>query len=301
MLEARAFEPDFLKHLERLALGIKRARTARLGQRTLGRVQGIGIELENFKNYTEGDDLRFLDWNALARLDDLLIRTYRATRQVEVSVLIDASASMGAPRDDDKLGLALLLGAALAYIAMGENDAVRLITFAMKRGTMKLDRTPFHHRRETYVELRPFVATVKADGSTRLGAVVDQLMLERRPRGLVILISDFLVNTLDYEDAVRRLAAVGNEVKAIHVMGERESAGDFATGLLRVRDSETGATREISIGPDAIVRYRRRVEDLSARLNDFCVRHSVAYVRAFGASNAEQIIMSEFPRLGLVV
>ena len=73
----------------------------------LGRVQGLGIEPESFKEYTEGDDLRFLDWNAFARLDDLTIRTFRAEREIEVSILVDASASMGLPREDDKLGFAL--------------------------------------------------------------------------------------------------------------------------------------------------------------------------------------------------
>ncbi len=58
MLEARAFEPEFLRKLDRLVLGIKRARTVRAGQRTLGRVQGLGIEPENFRDYAEGDDLR---------------------------------------------------------------------------------------------------------------------------------------------------------------------------------------------------------------------------------------------------
>src|SRR5277367_554298 len=183
MIESHAFEPDFLRRLDRLALGIKRARTSRIGERTLGRVQGIGIELENFRNYSEGDDLRFLDWSALARLDELLIRTYRATRQVEVSVLVDASASMGAPREDDKLGFALLLAAALAYLAMGENDAVRLATFAISRGTMRLTRTAFYHRQESYPELRAIIAGVKSGGTTRLGAMVDQLLLERRPAG----------------------------------------------------------------------------------------------------------------------
>ena len=69
----------------------------------MGRVQGAGIEPENFREYRAGDDLRFLDWNALARHDHLTVRTYRAERQVEMTVLIDASASMAHPAADDIL------------------------------------------------------------------------------------------------------------------------------------------------------------------------------------------------------
>src|SRR6266481_8006424 len=122
MLEARAFDADFLRRLDRLILGVRRAPSVRTGQRTIGRIQGLGIEPENFREYAEGDDLRFLDWNAFARLDDLTIRTFRADRQLEITVLVDASASMGIPERDDKLGFALLLGSALAYVGMSEND-----------------------------------------------------------------------------------------------------------------------------------------------------------------------------------
>ena len=68
MLADRAFDPDFLQRLDALVLGTKRARTVRAGRRTVGRVLGAGIEPENFREYTAGDDLRFLDWNAFARL-----------------------------------------------------------------------------------------------------------------------------------------------------------------------------------------------------------------------------------------
>ena len=57
-----------MRKLDRLVLGIKRARTVRAGQRVLGRVQGSGIQPENYKEDAPGDDLRFLDWNAFARL-----------------------------------------------------------------------------------------------------------------------------------------------------------------------------------------------------------------------------------------
>src|SRR5258708_19891341 len=141
--------------LDRLVLGIKRARTLRAGQRALGRVQGLGIEPENYKEYAPGDDLRFLDWNAFARLDELMLRTYRADRQVEGTSLIDASASMGLPERDDKLGLALAIGASLAYIGIAHNDAVLIRAFAIHRRSMNLEAPPFHLRPPPYLTFNP--------------------------------------------------------------------------------------------------------------------------------------------------
>jgi uncharacterized protein (DUF58 family) len=300
MLEGRAFEPEFLKKLDRLVLGIQRARTVRSGQRTLGRVQGLGIEPENFREYNEGDDLRFLDWNTYARLDQLSIRTFRAERQVEITMLVDASASMAFPESDDKLGLALALAASLAYVGMSDNDAVRIAAFAMRRGNMQLDSSPFHRRRETYLEFRPFVSAIRTGGETRLGAAVDSLLHERRPAGIVIVISDFLLTRTDYEDALARLLAARHQVKVIQVLGQIESTGSYPPGLYRVRDAETGEVRETVFGPEAAAACRRRVDELARAVRGFCTGRGIPYTQAFGAHNLESFMERELPALGVV-
>jgi uncharacterized protein (DUF58 family) len=300
MLEARAFEPEYLRKLDRLVLGIKRARTVRAGQRAVGRVLGLGIEPEDFKQYALGDDLRFLDWNAFARLDELLIRTFRAERQVEITALIDASASMGLPRGDDKLGLALAMGASLAYIAMAENDPVRLSAYSMRRGALKMESTPLRRRRETYPELRPFVEGIRASGKALLAEAVDQFLLERRPAGIVIVISDFLASESEIEIALKRLVASRHEVKVVHVMGEAESAGAYPPGLYRIRDSETGEVREAVLGPETATACRARVERLAEAIGAICAHLGIAYARAFGASTLDHFMEREMPLLGIV-
>jgi uncharacterized protein (DUF58 family) len=301
MLEARAFEPDFLRRLDGLVLGVQRARTVREGRRALGRMQGLGIEPESFKEYTEGDDLRFLDWNAFARLDDLTIRTFRAEREVEVTILVDASASMGLPREDDKLGMALGLAASLAYVAMASNDAVRLGSFTTARGgAARVETTPLRRRREIYPAFRPFVTAVRCGGDTRMAEAVGRLLLERRRAGTVIVISDFLVSAGEYEQTLRRLLGARHEVKVVHVLGDRESTGTYPPGHYRVRDSETGELCEVTLGASAAEACRRRVERLSADLGAFCAANGIVYARAFGASHFNDVVMREFPRLGVV-
>lgn len=301
MIETRAFEPEFIQRLDNLILATRRARTTRAGRRNVGRIQGGGIEVENFRQYAEGDDLRFLDWNAFARLDHLAIRTFRADRQVELTVLIDASASMAIPERDDKLGLALALGAGLAYIGMGENDPVRLVVFARRRGGSMLETTAFHSRRETYPSFRPFVTGIRCGGETRLAAAVGEFLLERRQPGMVIVISDFLVSPGDYEDALAQLLAARHEVKAVHVMGDREAAGTYPPpGAYRARDCETGEMREVVIGPREAEACRQRVELHASRLRDYCSGRGITYARAFGASQLDTIVAQEFPRLGVI-
>ena len=300
MLEARAFEPAFLQKLDGLVLGTRRARTQRAGQRLIGRHQGGGIEPENFREYAPGDDLRFLDWNAYARLDDLTIRTYRAERQLEITIMIDASASMAVPADDDKLGLALTLGAGLAFIGMNENDPVRLVAFAGRRAGSRIETTPFRRRRETYTDFRPFVTALRAGGETRISAAVGEMLQARRAPGMVIVISDFLVSPGDYEEALGRLLGVGHEVKALHVMGDREGRGDYPAGAYRVRDCESGELRDVVFGPAAADCCRRRAAEHAQRLSAFCTRRGIMYAPAFGVSHLDEIMAREFPRLGVI-
>jgi uncharacterized protein (DUF58 family) len=300
MLEARAFEPDFLRRLDRLILGVKRARTVRAGQRTIGRVQGLGIEPENFKQYAEGDDLRFLDWNAFARLDDLLIRTYRAERQVEITILLDASASMSMPQRDDKFGLTRALAATFAYIGMAENDAVRIVSFGSRRGNVKLQATPFYRRREQYQAFKAFLDELQCGGETRLSAAVGELLLQRRPAGVVIVISDFLVNQTDFEEAMLHLLATRQEIKLVQVMGEMESEGSYPPGLYRVRDCESGELREVAFGPEFASACRDRVAAISERIHDFCVGHAIMHAQAFGARHFDAILERELPVMGVI-
>lgn len=300
MLEKRAFEPEFLKKLDDLVLAVNRARTRRTGRRAVGRALGVGIEPENFREYAEGDDLRFLDWNALARLDELTMRTLRAERQVEVTILIDASASMGAPAQDDKFGLALLLGTALAYIAMSENDPVRIAAFRGCRGASEITATRFHRRRETFPELRPFIAGLRCAGEARLAAAVNELLSERRPPGVVVVLSDLLLTATDYGSAFDRLLAARHDVKVLHVMGRQEITGGYQPGAYRIRDAETGEVKEITLDAAMGARCRARAERHAVQVREACVRRGIYYGEAFGVSTADTIIVREFPRLGVM-
>ncbi len=118
MLETRAFEPEFLERLDDLVLGTKRARTVRAGQRTVGRTQGGGIEPKisaNTPRATTSVSSTGTLWPAST--------TWRSARfapsgRSNSPLWWTRARRWRFPRDDDKLGLALALGAGLAYIGM---------------------------------------------------------------------------------------------------------------------------------------------------------------------------------------
>jgi uncharacterized protein (DUF58 family) len=299
MLE-RVFEPSFLRRLDHLTLGIRRARTVRLGRRMLGRMRGSGIEIENFKDYAEGDDLRFLDWNALARLDSLLLKSFRVERETQVSILVDASASMGVPVADRKFELACLLACALAYVALGQNDPVRLTSFAAPQGKPLFAGSDFLHRVESYAGLRPIVTQFKTSGDATLEEAAVHLLAQHRTPGVVIVLSDFLYEAQRYRRAFDRLLNARYEVKAIQVLGQREAEVQLTPGAYRLRDCESGQVREFNLSPEALEACRQKLRDLRRELQDFCLQRGIIYAHVIGAENYESFLTTELPRLGLV-
>jgi hypothetical protein len=126
------------------------------------------------------------------------------------------------------------------------------------------------------------------------------MLLQRRPAGVVIVISDFLVNQTDFEEAMLHLLGTRQEIKLVHVMGEMESEGSYPSGLYRVRDSESGELREVVFGRELAAECRSRVATISERIHDFCAGHAIIYAQAFGARHLDAILERELPVMGVI-
>lgn len=126
------------------------------------------------------------------------------------------------------------------------------------------------------------------------------MLLQRRPAGVVIVISDFLVNQTDFEEAMLHLLGTRQEIKLVHVMGEMESEGSYPPGLYRVRDSESGELREVAFGPELAAACRNRVAAISERIHEFCLGHAIIYAQAFGARHLDAILERELPIMGVI-
>src|SRR4051795_848463 len=123
------FGSDFLKKIEYLSLVSRRIfRGSLMAQRRTKQLGG-GIEVAAHRDYTPGDDFRYLDWNLYARHDELLLKRFQEEEDLHVYFLLDCSKSMafGTPA---KFDLARQLAAALAYIALADLDRVAVVAFA---------------------------------------------------------------------------------------------------------------------------------------------------------------------------
>jgi uncharacterized protein (DUF58 family) len=295
------FDPRLLSRLDRARLVVGGASGERPGETPVrGRSQESGVELESYKTYSPGDDIRHLDWMALGRTDQLLTRRFVAEREITVHILLDTSASMGAPRVDGKLGFAIRAAVALAYVALTNNDSVRLAALHGDGAEARIGETRLFRHRGRFGELRPFVGGLAPAGASPLAAAVRAYLERHRERGLAFVISDFLAEPGEVERALLALRSRKLEVRAIHVLGREERELSTLRGRLRLRDVESGGSREVVLGDADRRRYREAFDARIETLRRWCLRHGVGYVGADVSESVEELLVRRMATAGMV-
>src|SRR5262249_19632510 len=124
-------DPEFFSRLGSLELRARAIVEGTLHGMHRSPYLGLSVEFTSHREYTPGDDLRHLNWKLYARHDRLYVKEYDADTNLNLYLMVDASASMAcANTGRSKLHYASSLAAALAHLALGQHDAVGLILFA---------------------------------------------------------------------------------------------------------------------------------------------------------------------------
>lgn len=284
--------------LDGLALAVRGGMGERRGERRFpGRPDTSGIEVEGHAPYAPGDDLRHLDWNVLGRLDQLVVRRFTTEREVCCDVLLDASASMGVPAADDKLGTARALAAALALVALGANDGVRLVALTPD-GPMPL--TPTLRQRGSLPRFTAALLGVRSAGAVPLGAALEaHARRERRP-GAALVVSDCMEASEDIERGVVALRSRGWAVVLLRVIGAGERDPTRALGDGMLRDVETGATHPVALTPATLARYDDLLAAHTGRLAELAARSGTVFASMEAPGDAIDFVTGELARRGVV-
>jgi uncharacterized protein (DUF58 family) len=298
---AGPFDAALFSRLDRMRLRFDHAHGARSGDTPVrGLTQESGIELESFKSYAPGDDIRYLDWNAVGRLDQLLTRRFVAEREIPIHILLDASASMGVPAMDRKFAFAVRLAAALAYVALNSNDPVRVAALHLGAGGVEVEESALLRHRGRYLRLKEYFGGLQPSGGTALAEGVSRYLERHHERGLALVLSDFLVPPDVTERAFARLRARGLEAHALHVVGRVEQGLGALSGRLRLRDVETGGVREIALSAAErrryVVAFQERVEGLRA----LCHRGAVGHVLVTSDDGIDHCMTRVLPAAGVI-
>src|SRR4051794_24495208 len=150
---------------------------------------GFSVEFTEYRQYTPGDDPRYLDWRVFARTDRYFIKKYEDETNLRAHLLVDQSRSMAyGSRDYNKSTYAATLAATLAYFLHLQGDAIGLLTF----DEQVRDFLPARHRMGHLRQIMLALERPAAGKSTDLEAPLERITSLIRKRGMVALISDFL-------------------------------------------------------------------------------------------------------------
>ncbi|AKF07669.1 DUF58 domain-containing protein [Sandaracinus amylolyticus] len=287
-MSSSLLEPEFLRRLARLRLAVRRRFAGATSGARRSRNRGSSAEFAEHRPYFPGDDVRRIDWNAYARLEELVLRLFVAEEDLSLYLLVDTSASMGlgAPR---KIDVAKRLAAGLGYVGLSGSERVAVMPFAAR-----LSRPlPASRGRKRVGPLLRFLDELEPSGDTDLARGVDEF-LARSPRpGLVVVLSDFL-DPRGFTRPLDRLIAEKHEPVLFHVL-DREELDPTPGGDLELVDSETGRKVEVSLDARAVRAYRQRLATFLVELESYAKKRGLFYGRV-GEGAFEDVLVEYLAR-----
>jgi uncharacterized protein (DUF58 family) len=224
---------------------------------------GFSQEFAEYRAYSQGDDLRHVDWNVFARTERCYLKRYRGETNTQLMLLLDTSASMGyGSQAVNKLDYARFAAASLVYLANSQRDAAGLIVFDEK----VVDYIPPSTRQGQLYRLLHAIERSAPGTRTDFTSPFVHFQNFLHRRGLVVVLSDFYEDPETIVRTVEPLRYKGNELILFHVLDPLELAPEFRDPVVLV-DMEERTTLEVS--PDyARNEYRRKIDAHVAALRE---------------------------------
>lgn len=247
-----------LKRVRRIELITRGLVKESLGGQYHSRFKGQGIEFDDFREYQAGDDVRFIDWNVTARMNDPFVRKYVEERELTVLLLVDVSGSGDyGSHDDSKRELAAELAAVFGFSACANQDKVGLVLFSDGVEAFVPPRKGLSH---TLRIVRDILNATPRSRRSNLKPALDVALQRIAHRSLIILVSDFLVPDLGWEHSLRGVAAK-HDVTAVQIADPRELDLPKA-GRVCLQDPETGEQVVLNTSSPAVrLLYEQRITE----------------------------------------
>ena len=244
---------ETLKKLRRIEIRTNRLANEQLAGSYHSVFKGRGMAFSEVRQYQPGDDVRFIDWNVSARLDDVFVKLFTEEREMTVILLVDLSASQQfGSVARPKLEIAAEIAALLAFSAIKNNDRVGLIMFTDRVEKFVPPKKGKGHVLHVVTEI---LDAKPAHTGTNLSEALTLLGNITRRRAVAFLVSDFLAS--GYEHPLR-LAGKRHDLIPIQIVDPREEQLPDV-GLALFEDLESGQLVEVDTS-DPMVRQTYQLQ-----------------------------------------
>lgn len=244
--------------------------------------KGFSVEFAEHRQYTQGDDLRDLDWRVYGKVDKFYIKQYIEETNLRATIIVDASGSMNYVGEEaaefegkqlSKFEYARYLGAALTYLLIRQQDAVGLVTFDHEiRKYIRAASKPSQVR-----QILQELHATKPGKDTAAAEVFHDIAERISRRGLVIIISDLFDDGAKIKEALHHFQYRNHELVVFHLMAEEELTFPFKK-FTNFRNLEL-FSQNIKVDPLSIkAQYLDRVRRFVDTIEKACGQMKADYV-----------------------
>lgn len=248
--------------------------------------KGISPDFVEYKEYSEGDDLRYIDWRLYGRLDRFYTRKYEDEVNLGWWILIDRSGSMGySSREPSKLDYSKKLAATLAYLLIKQGDAVGVVDYCDEHIAISPPRSGNPALNEALSRLDSLTPSGKAD----IRGPVNKVLEKTRADSCFVIISDFLTDLTTIEQSLKLLRRSNKESILLQVLDRDEIEFNF-DGSIEFEDMED-ETRILVDAGNIRKTYRKRVQDFIKKVKQLCHENRSMYVLCPSYSPVEEVLI----------
>lgn len=213
------FDPKVLAKLKNLSLRARFVVDGMMVGIHPSQAKGLSSEFEEHRGYSQGDDIRHIDWKAFAKFDRYFIKEYHEATHLKAYIVMDSSSSMDYGSDGwSKFDYGSTLAASLAYLMLKQQDAVGLIIFSNRIEKMIPPKATHDHLIAILKELEDR----RPKGETSAASVLQELAASLKRRGLIILISDLLEKPEEVIKGLKQLRSKGSDISVFHLLDRDE-------------------------------------------------------------------------------
>ena len=278
--------------LERLRLQSVRKATSRgRGDHLAGR-GGASTDFADYRDYTPGDDLRFVDWNIFSRLQRPYLKLFAREEERHLVIVVDASRSMAC---EQKFERARQLAAAFAVCGLHGNDRVSVWTSGGAGGDA-CRLAPVRGRAAMRRAFAAIEGIAAAGGVQPLEQGLEAMLARHRGRGIAVVFSDHLTAG-DLPRALNRLTAAGLEPACVQILAPSELDPDV-TGDLRLVDCEDAGVLDVSAAGDLLALYHDHRLRYQQQLAQWCSARRGRFLAVSSAEDVGAVVTRGLRRAG---
>jgi len=237
--------------------------------------RGFSVEFSEHREYTPGEDTRYIDWKVFGRTDRLYVKVFKEETNLKCYIILDVSASMNYKSGPvTKLEYGTLLSAILSYLMIKQKDAVGLVTFDSDIRTFV---NPMSTNPHLHYLIETLEKTAPGERKTSIGTVLNKIAQNIKKRSFIIIISDMFDDPALTVRGISHFRHKHHEVVVFHVLDPTELTLPFA-GDCEFRDMETGEKIVANI-LNVSGAYRRALQEFLDGIRKNCTENNVDYAR----------------------